>query len=127
MWFRFEKGNPVGIPRIKQYQVCSYDMHLFDGDCHDESWWKPDDIDRVITYVETVEDKNNSTRFRVFAIFDDGDEYELKLEKISKKERKYLSNFYGAAKLSKWTQFKRWYYKKKQSIKYRIERLKRRW
>lgn len=82
MWYRFEEGNPVGIPRIKQYQVAFYDISR-DGKCFDETFFKPDEIDNAITYVETVEDENNKdNRCKVFAHFDNGDIYELKLEKI---------------------------------------------
>lgn len=98
MWFRFEKGNPIGVPRIEKYQVAFYDMDN-NGDCFDESFWKPDEIDKVITYVETVEDEGSGDdRSRVFAIFDNGDMYEIKLEKIDKRKQRVLSNFYGDAK-----------------------------
>ena len=97
MWFRFEKGNPIGVSRIKKYQVAFYDMED-NGDCFDESFWEPDEIDKVITYVETVEDKDNLDRSRVFVIFDDGDMYEIKLEKIDNKRQRALTNFYGDAK-----------------------------
>ena len=91
MWYRFEEGNPVGIPRILGYHVAFYDMD-YRGDCFDESFWKPEDIGVIMSYVETVEDENNSDRTRVFARFDNGDEYELKLVKIDKNNR--CSNFY---------------------------------
>ena len=91
MWYKFEDGNPIGTPRIKGYQVAWYDMDMFNGDCFDESFYKPEDIDKVITYVETVEDENHCDRTRVFAIFDDGEQYELKLERI---EGRRCSNFY---------------------------------
>lgn len=94
MWYRFEKGNPVGIPRIKYYQVVCYDMNN-DGNCFDEMFFKPDEINLAITKVETIEDKHNFDRFRVFAVFDNDDMYELKLEKIDKEHQKHLSNFYG--------------------------------
>lgn len=81
MWYKFEDDNPIGIPRIKGYQVAWYDMEQ-EQNCFDESFYKPEDIDKVITYVETVEDVNNCDRSRVFVHFDDGDIYELKLEKI---------------------------------------------
>lgn len=92
MWYKFEEGKPVGIPRIKEYQVAWYDMEQ-NGDCFDEDFYEPEDIGKVITYVETIEDKSNSDRTRVFVYFDDGEQYELKLERI-KKGRK-LSNFYN--------------------------------
>ena len=94
MWYRFEKGSTVGIPRIKDYQVAFYDMTR-DGDCFDESFFKPDEIDNAITYVETIEDEGNNDRCRVFAHFDNGDEYELKLEKMDKnRERgKFYDNY----------------------------------
>ena len=91
MWYRFEKDNPIGIPRIKKYQVAFYNMER-NGDCFDEGFYKPEDIDLAIIHVETVEDISNFVRTRVFAHFDDGEQYELKLEKIEKGRR--CSNFY---------------------------------
>lgn len=93
MWYRFEEGNPVGIPRIKNYQVAFYDVNN-NYDCFDESFFKPDEINNAITYVETEEDEDSpDNRRRVFANFDNGDMYELKLEKIYNKNN--CSNFYG--------------------------------
>lgn len=86
MWYRFEKGKSKGIPRIKYYQVAWYDMEQGQG-CFDESIYKPEDIDKVITYVETIEDEGHCDRTRVFAHFDDGEQYELKLERIEKGRR----------------------------------------
>lgn len=82
MWYRFEEDNPIGIPRIKDYQVAFYDMER-DGRCFDETFFRPDEIDKAITYVETIEDLGNSDRCRIFVHFDNGDEYELKLEKVN--------------------------------------------
>lgn len=90
MWYRFEEGNPVGIPRIRGYRVAFYDMTQ-NGGCFDETYYSPDKINKAISYVETIEDKDDYDRTRVFADFDNGDVYELKLEKVNKK---YLSNFY---------------------------------
>jgi hypothetical protein len=91
MWYRFENGNPVGIPRIKNYHLAWYDMTR-GGSCFDESFFEPDKVDRVISYVETVEDEGKDDRSRVFVHFDDGDMYELKLVKIEKGRR--CSKFY---------------------------------
>ena len=90
MWYKFEKGNPLGIPRIKKYQVAWYDME-HKGDCFDESFYAPNEIDMVMPYIETVEDVNNSDRSRVFVHFDNGDIYELKLELLDSNKR--YSNF----------------------------------
>ena len=87
MWYRFEEGNPIGIPRIKEYHVAFYDMEQ-DGHCFDEDFFKPEDIGSAITFVETEEDSDNADRCRVFANFDDGDIYELKLVKIDKNRRR---------------------------------------
>lgn len=92
MWYKFEEGKSIGVPRIKEYQVAWYDMER-NGDCFDESFYKPEDISEVITYVETVEDEDNCDRARVFVRFDDGEEYELKLERIEKPRR--CDNFYN--------------------------------
>lgn len=91
MWYRFEKGNSVGIPKIKEYQVAFYDMTR-GGNCFDESFFEPDEVGKVIPYVETVEDEGNDDRTRVFVQFDNGDRYELKLEKIDDGRR--CSRFY---------------------------------
>ena len=91
MWYRFEKDNPIGISRIKYYQIAWYDMKR-NGDCYDEDLVSPDGIDRVIPYVETIEDENNRDRSRVFVHMDNDDVYELKLAKIDK--NKNCSNFY---------------------------------
>ena len=90
MWYRFEECNPIGIPRIKEYQVAFYNMHN-NGYCFDEDFYSPDEIDKVIPYVETEEDVGNYDRTKVFVHFDDGDVYELKLKKIDKdKSRGYF-------------------------------------
>ena len=94
MWHRFEKNNPKGICRVKQFQIAWYDMQQ-NGDCFDEDFVAPDGIDRVIPYVETVEDENNSDRSRVFVHMDNGDVYELKMEKLSKEQLEHCNNFYG--------------------------------
>lgn len=83
MWYRFEDGNSVGIPRIKEYRVAFYDTTQ-NGECFDESYYSPDEINKVIPYVETIEDKDDYDRTRVFACFDNGDIYELKLIKVNK-------------------------------------------
>ena len=33
-WYRFEKDNPVGISRVKEYQANFYEEN---GDCFDEA------------------------------------------------------------------------------------------
>ena len=81
MWYKFEQGNPVGVPRIKNYQVAWYDMSN-KGKCFDENFYFPNEIDNVMPYVETIEDFNSETRTRVFANFDDGTKYELKFVKV---------------------------------------------
>ena len=94
MWYRFEEGNPKGICRVKHFQIAWYDMEQ-NGNCFDEDFVTPDGINRVIPYVETVEDENNSDRSRVFAHMDNGDVYELKMEKLSKEQVEHCNNFYG--------------------------------
>ena len=91
MWYRFEEGNPVGIPRIKNYHLAWYDMTR-GGSCFDESFFKPDEVGKVMPYVETVEDEGKDDRSKVFVHFDNGDMYELKLEKIENKSN--CNNFY---------------------------------
>ena len=103
MWFKFKKDNSKGILRVKHVQVAWYDMKRH-GDCFDESFVLPSpedesktlaDIGMVLPYVETVEDKGKSDRSRVFVHFDNGDVYELKMEKLSKEQLAKCSNFYG--------------------------------
>lgn len=83
MWYKFENGKSMGTPRIKEYQVAWYDME-HGGYCFDENFYKPEDIGTAIAYVETIEDEGHRCRTRVFACFDDGEQYELKLERIEK-------------------------------------------
>jgi len=78
MWYRFEEGNPIGVLDVKYYQVAWYN----NGVCFDEDFFTPDEIESVITYVETIEDTKREDRSRVFVCFGNGDKYELKLEKI---------------------------------------------
>lgn len=92
MWYKFENEYSIGVPRIKNYQVAFYDMTR-GGSCFDESFFEPEEIDKVMPYVETVEDVGNNDRTRVFVCFDDGDRYELKLVKLND-EQKYSGNFY---------------------------------
>lgn len=92
MWYRFEKGKSKGIPRIKNYQVAWYDMEQDEG-CFDESFYTPEEINTVITFVETIEDEGHCDRRRVFVNFDDGEQYELKLERIEKGRR--CNKFYN--------------------------------
>ena len=115
MWYRFEKGQEVGIPRIKNYQICWYDMER-GGSCFDESFYSPDEIGVVIPFVETVEDEGGFDRSRVFVHFDDGDEYELKLIKVDKNQKN--GYFYGkmSQKLMIWSRLRRLF----RSMKFRF-------
>lgn len=65
---------------IKQYQVAFYDMNK-DGDCFDECFYSSDEIDKVLHFVEKENNSFSSEKTRVFAHFEDGSVYELKLEK----------------------------------------------
>lgn len=86
MWYRFKEGIHEAIPRVIGYQVALYDMTR-GGKCFDESFFKPDDIDNVITFAETIEDIGNQDRRKVFVHFDNGDVYEIKLEKVDNRTR----------------------------------------
>ena len=81
MWYRFEEGNPIAIPRLEKYSVAWYDTSK-GGQCFDEISYSPCEIGAVISYVETVEDAVKNDRSRVFAHFDNGDIYELKFELV---------------------------------------------
>lgn len=94
MWYRFEKDNPKGVCRVKYFQICWYDMNR-NGKCFDEDCVHPDGINRVIPYVETIEDENNQDRSRVFVHMDNGDIYELSMKKLSKEQFDECNNFNG--------------------------------
>lgn len=93
-WYRFFKGAIKGQLRIDKVQVAWYDMER-GGSCFDESWviHKGDDIETLqhigmwLTYVELDENENKRDKSRVFIHMDDGEQYELKLEKIEKGRR----------------------------------------
>lgn len=102
MWFKSGKGESKGKLRIKHVQVAWYDMER-NGDCFDENFIFPSpedesktlaNIGMILPYVETEEDDSKSDRSRVFVHFDNGDVYELKLEKISKEQFEKCNNFY---------------------------------
>lgn len=94
MWFRFEKGNPKGICRVRYFHIAWYNMER-NGSCFDEDIVSPDGIERVIPYVETIEDEKNTDRSRVFVRMDNGDVYELKMQKLSEEEFAKCNNFYN--------------------------------
>lgn len=102
MWYKFKKGESKGKLRVKLVQIAWYDMDNH-GDCFDEDFVLPKsdeietlkDIGLVLPYVETVEDRNKKDRSRVFVHMDNGDVYELKMERLSKKEISKCGNFYG--------------------------------
>ena len=66
-----------------------------DGSCFDESFFEPNEIEKVMPYVETVEDEGEEDRIRVFVHFDDGDMYEIKLKKIDEdcKQNRFFDDF----------------------------------
>ena len=104
MWWHFKNGKPKGELRIERIQVTWYDME-HNGDCFDESIIKnggdeKDILNRLgllITYVDMDEDtdKNKVDRSRVFVYMDNGDCYELQVRKLTKKQQRECTNFYG--------------------------------
>ena len=94
MWYKFEKDNIEGICRVKYFQIGWYDMNR-NGDGFDEKFVSPDGIESVISYVETVEDENNQDRSRVFVHMDNGDVYELLMNKLTEEQFAECNNFYG--------------------------------
>lgn len=94
MWYKFNEENSIGIPRVNGYQVCFYNMFM-NGDCFDECFYGLEDVNKVMPYVETIEDDTNTIRHRVFVLMDDEDVYELKLEKLNNKQWDACNNFYG--------------------------------
>lgn len=63
-WYKFEKGNPIGIPQIKDYQICFYEH----GKCYDEAFFEPEEVAKVMPFV----DGDDSC---VYANFKDGKSY----------------------------------------------------
>ena len=98
-WYRFFKDKVKGQLRIDRAQVAWYDMD-HGGKCFDESWiiHKGDDIKTLhrigewLTYVELDRNADKCDKSRVFIHMDDGESYELKLEKLDKNKR--YNNFY---------------------------------
>ena len=98
-WYRFFKDKIKGQLRIDRVQVCWYDMER-NGYCFDESWimHKGDDVKTLqgigmwLPYVELDKNADKCDKSRVFIHMDDGEVYELKLEKLDKNKR--YSNFY---------------------------------
>ena len=82
------RGNRtrMGFLKIIGYQVAWYDMTR-NGRCFDESFYPPEEISKVIHHVETTENETWSIKSRVFMLLDNGNEYELKLEKIEEGRR----------------------------------------
>lgn len=73
-WYRFEKDNPIGIPRIKEYLVGFYDEQT--GKCYDEARYKPDEVAKVMPYLMVP-------FVKVFTIFSKDEIYELTLSLTS--------------------------------------------
>ena len=77
MLYRFNKGNPIGICRVKNLHMTQ------DGDCFDESFVDiKAPLQYILSYVETEEDKGKDDRSRVFVNMDNGDVYELVMRKV---------------------------------------------
>ena len=68
------------IPKIKQCQVAFYDTK--NNNCFDEGYYLPNEIEDIISWYGT--NVYDSFKTRSFIHFDNGDIYELKLEKIDK-------------------------------------------
>ena len=104
MWWNFKKGKHKGELRVERSEVAWYDME-HNGDCFDESIIKnggdeKDILNRLglwTTYVDMDEDtdKNKADRSRVFVYMDNGDCYELQVRKLTKKQQRECTNFYG--------------------------------
>ncbi len=99
-WYRFTEGEPVGKLRIRAMQVAWYDMER-DGSCFDEDYIQfPEtatnaEIMRAIGMQLTrvnISEEQRGDKSRVFLIFDNGEEYELKLQKVSKSDNTSFFN-----------------------------------
>lgn len=75
-WYRFEKDNPIGIPRVKEYRANFYEEN---GDCFDETWFEPDELGKAIVYAR--EDVETTPYSKLFAVFDDYTVYEIMISK----------------------------------------------
>ncbi len=91
MLYRFEEDNRflgnkyengVSVCRVQNIQTVFYDMNnygcAFDEDFRDITM----DMQKILAYVETEEDKNNTIHSKVFINMDDGDTYELCMKKV---------------------------------------------
>lgn len=72
-WYRFVNGK--GIPRIKEYQVAFYDERT--GNCYDEIFYEPNQINQAITYV-------GEPFCKVFAIFSKDEVYEITAMRVER-------------------------------------------
>lgn len=101
-WYRFFKDKVKGQLKVDKVQVAWYDME-HNGSCFDESWitHKGDDVKTLqnigmwLPYVELDLDADKCDKSRVFIYMDDGDTYELRMEKLSKEQLKQCGEFYG--------------------------------
>lgn len=74
-WYRFTNDDPVGIFRVKKYQVAFYD----ENGCYDESWYKPYELAKIICFSRSPEETEGS---RLYAHFDNGEQYEIFAKKV---------------------------------------------
>lgn len=75
-WYRFEKDNPIGIPRVKEYRANFYEEN---GNCFDEVWFEPDELNEAIVYAR--ENTEITPYSKLFAIFDDQTVYEITINR----------------------------------------------
>lgn len=73
-WYRFINDDPVGTFRVKYYQAAFYDEY----GCYDESRWECHELAKAIAYARAPDENTGS---RLYAIFDNGDEYEIFVKK----------------------------------------------
>ena len=103
------RGNfPSFIPKTDQERVQNLKKE-FDGIYKDYIWEVTEKLDgsSMTVYMkdgefgvcsrnlDLIEDENNSDRSRVFVHMDNGDVYELKMEKLSKEQLNHCNNFYS--------------------------------
>lgn len=74
-WYRYKKGDPIGIFRAQEYQVAFYD----ENGCYDESWYKRYELAQIICFARTPDEEEGS---RLYAIFDNGERYEIFAKKV---------------------------------------------
>ena len=92
MWYKFIECEQKGRLRVKHVQTCWYE----DGDCFDEAWTIPEENDadtlkKIGMFLPYV----GAGSSRVFVHMDDGEVYELLMNKLTEEQFRECNNFNG--------------------------------